>query len=66
MSSINVKFALNKKLTRQLFLSVERNTNLFDFVHSDIYELNGMLTRGCNRTFLEMINAMLLHAKIFI
>ena len=66
MSSINVKFALNKKLTRQLFLSVERNTNLFDFVHSDIYELNGLLTRYCNRTFLEMINAMLLHDKIAI
>ena len=61
-----MKFALNKKLTRQLFLSVERNTNLFDFVHSDIYELNGLLTRYCNRTFLEMINAMLSHAKIAI
>ena len=46
------KICIKSKMTRQLFLSVERNTNLFDFVHGDICELIGMLTRGCNRTFL--------------
>ena len=46
------KICIKSKMTRQLFLSVERNTNLFDFVYGDICELIGMLTRDCNRTFL--------------
>ena len=37
------------KMTRQLFHSIETNTNLLDLVQSDICELNGMLTRGGNR-----------------
>ena len=37
------------KMIRLPFSKVERNTKLFEFIHSDVCELNGLLTRGGNR-----------------
>ena len=57
MSLINVKYALNlSKMIKKPFHSVERSTNVLDLVHSDICELNGMLTRGGNRYFITFID----------
>ena len=50
------EICIKSKMTRQPFHSVERNTNLLDLVHSDICELNGMLTRGGNRYFITFID----------
>ena len=37
------------KMIRLPFSKVERNTKLFELIHSDVCELNGFLTRGGNR-----------------
>ncbi|KAL6322658.1 hypothetical protein AAG906_015344 [Vitis piasezkii] len=41
--------ACDTKKFENPFHSVERSSNLLDLVHSDLCELNGMLTRGGNR-----------------
>lgn len=39
------------KMIKIHFYIVERTSNLLDLIHSDICELNGMLTRGGNKQF---------------
>ncbi|KAL6314756.1 hypothetical protein AAG906_027104 [Vitis piasezkii] len=41
--------ACDTKNLKNSFHSVERSSNFLDLVHSDLCELNGMLTRGGNR-----------------
>ena len=48
----NVKCVKSKMIKKPLY-SVERSSNLLDLIHSDLCELNGMLTRGGNRYFLH-------------
>jgi hypothetical protein len=43
-------------MTRKAFSKVERNINLLKLVHSDICELNDILTRGGNRYFITFID----------
>ena len=43
------------KIIRKPFSKVERNTQLLDLVHSNIYEFNGILTRGGKRYFITFI-----------
>ena len=43
-------------MIKKSFHNVERSSNLFDLIHSDLCELNDMLTRGGNRYFLTLIN----------
>ena len=38
------------------FHNVERSSSLLDLIHSDLCELNDMLTRGGNRYFLTFID----------
>lgn len=47
---------IQAKMTKRPFPKVERNSELLDLVHSDICELNGMLTRGGNRYFITFID----------
>ena len=43
-------------MIKKSFHNIERSSNLLDFlVHSNLCELNGMLTRGDNRYFLTFI-----------
>ena len=49
------EICIESKMTRQPFHSVERNTNLLDLVHSEICEVNSMLTGGGNRDFIIFI-----------
>ena len=51
----NVK-CVKSKMIKKPFYSVERSSNLLDLIHSDLCELNGMLTRGGNRYFLTFID----------
>ena len=47
---------IQAKMTRKIFSKVERNINLLELVHSDICELNDILTRRGNiyfRTFID-------------
>ena len=43
-------------MTKKLFPKVERNSQLLELVHSDICEINGMLTRGGKRYFITFID----------
>ena len=47
---------VKSKMIKKPFYSVERSSNLLDLIHSDLCELNGMLTRGGNRYFLTFID----------
>ena len=44
------------KITRLPFPKAERNSQLLELVHSDVCELNGILTRGGNRYFITFID----------
>ena len=44
------------KITRKPHKSVERNTELLEFIHSDICEFEGHLTCGGNRYFITFID----------
>jgi len=41
---------------KNLFSKVERNSQLLELIHSDIFKINGMLTRGEKRYFITFIN----------
>ncbi|KAL6339480.1 hypothetical protein AAG906_033019 [Vitis piasezkii] len=43
------EICVKSKMIKKPFHSVERSSNLLDLIHSDLCELNGMLTRGGNR-----------------
>nr|KAJ0188051.1 hypothetical protein LSAT_V11C900477710 [Lactuca sativa] len=43
---------VKSKFTKKPFPSVKRNTSLLELIHSDICELNGILTRGGKRYFI--------------
>ena len=43
-------------MTKKSFPKVNKNSQLLELVHSDICELNGILTRGGNRYFITFID----------
>lgn len=43
---------VKSKFTKKPFPSVKRNTSILELIHSDICELNGILTRGGKRYFI--------------
>ena len=43
-------------MVKKPFYSVDKNSELLDLVHSNICELNDMLTRGGNRYFITFID----------
>jgi hypothetical protein len=43
-------------MTKKPFPKVERNSQLLELIHSDICEINGMLTRGGKRYFITFID----------
>ena len=57
-SIINEKceICIQAKLTKKPFPSVERSSVKLELIHSDICELNGILTRGGNRYFITFID----------
>ncbi|KAJ9565483.1 hypothetical protein OSB04_001449 [Centaurea solstitialis] len=61
---------INSKFTKKPFPSVKRNTSILELIHSDICELNGILTRGGKRYFItfcddfsRFLYVYLLHSK---
>ena len=50
------ELCVKSKIIKKSFKSVDRNTNLLNLIHSDICELNGMLTRCENRYFITFID----------
>ncbi|KAJ9543865.1 LOW QUALITY PROTEIN: hypothetical protein OSB04_023572 [Centaurea solstitialis] len=61
---------VKSKFTKKPFPSVKRNTSLSELIHSDICELNGILTRGGKRYFItfcddfsRFLYVYLLHSK---
>nr|KAJ0190715.1 hypothetical protein LSAT_V11C800406370 [Lactuca sativa] len=49
------KHLAHTNFTKKPFPSVKRNTSLLELIHSDICELNGILTRGGKRTTSRVI-----------
>ena len=47
---------VKSKMVKKPFYSVDKNSELLDLVHSNICELNDMLTRGGNRYFITFID----------
>jgi transposase InsO family protein len=47
---------IQAKMTKKPFPKVERNSQLLELVHSDICEINGILTRGGKRYFITFID----------
>jgi hypothetical protein len=43
-------------MTNKPFSKVERNSQLLELIHSDICEINDMLTRGEKRYFITFID----------
>ncbi|KAJ9565484.1 hypothetical protein OSB04_001450 [Centaurea solstitialis] len=61
---------IKSKFTKKPFPSVKRNTSILELIHSDICELNGILTRGGKRYFItfcddfsRFLYVYLLHSK---
>ena len=50
------ELCVKSKMIKKSFKSVDRSTDLLNLIHSDICELNGMLTRGGNRYFITFID----------
>ena len=44
------------KITRQSFPSIQRESKLLDLIHSDLCEMNGVLTIGGKRYFVTFID----------
>ena len=52
----NCDICVKSKMIKKPFHNVERSSNLLDLIHSNLCELNDMLTRGGNRYCLTFIN----------
>jgi len=50
------EICIQAKQCRKPFKSVERSTKLLGLIHSDICELNGIMTHGEKRYFIIFIN----------
>ena len=50
------EICIQEKMTKKYFPKVNRNSELLQLVHSDICELNGILTKGGNRYFITFID----------
>ena len=54
------------KMIKKPFPSVERSSNLLDLIHSDLCELNGVLTRGGKMYFLTLIDYFSRYTYVFL
>ena len=54
------------KMIKKPFPSVERSSNLLDLIHSDLCELNGVLTRGGKMYFLTFIDDFSRYTYVFL
>ena len=50
------EMCVKSKMIKKSFHNVERSSNFLDLIHSNLCELNDMLTRGGNRYFLTFID----------
>lgn len=46
---------VKSKFTKKQLPSIKRNTSLFELIHSDICELNGILNRGGKKVFHHIL-----------
>ena len=53
---LKCEFCVKSKMIKKSFKSVDRSTNLLTLIHSNICELNGLLTRGENIYFITFID----------
>ena len=53
-------------MIKKPFQSVDRNFNLLDLIHSDICELNKILTRGGNRYFIIFIDDFFRYTYVYL
>ena len=60
------EICIQAKITKKPFPSVEKNSELLDLVHSDICELNGVLTRGGKRYFITFIDDFSKYTRVYL
>ena len=54
------------KITKKPHKSIVRNTELFELIHSNLCEFEGILTRGGNRYIITFINDFLKYTTIYL
>jgi arginyl-tRNA--protein-N-Asp/Glu arginylyltransferase len=55
-NSEKCEICIQAKMTKKPFPTVHRNSQILQIIHSDICELNGILTRGGKRYFITFID----------
>ena len=50
------EICIQVKMTKKCFPKSDRNSIMLELVHSDVCELNGVLTRGGKRYFITFID----------
>lgn len=50
------EICIQAKMTKKPFPTVQRNSHILELIHSNICELNGMLTKGDRRYFITFID----------
>ena len=50
------EICIQAKMTKKHFSKSDRNSIMLELVHSNVYELNGVLTRGGKRYFITFID----------
>ena len=56
MMKRNLKFVFKQRWQRNFFSKSNRYSIILELVHSDVCELNGVLTRGGKRYFIKFID----------
>jgi hypothetical protein len=60
------EICIQAKMTKKPFPIVHRNSQILELIHSDICELNGILTRGGKRYFITFIDDFFLDIRMCI
>jgi hypothetical protein len=57
---------IESKIRKKLFPSTNRNSQLLELIHSDVCELNGILTRGGKRYFITFIDDFSMYTYVYL
>jgi len=64
--SAKCEICIQAKMTKKPFPKTNRNSKLLELVHSDVCELNGVLTRGGNRYFITFTDDFSRYTYVYI
>jgi len=64
--SAKCEICIQEKMAKKHFPKTNRNSKLLELVHSDVCELNGVLTRGGNRYFITFTDDFSRHTYVYL